>query len=266
MDRRHRADARGLVARLTEVSASTRLPPRRSTPPAAEPTLSVHGSYLHVRVAADRTRSSPRLAVARRRRRAQRGHHFHERPISFLDDLDDRSRRTPRRAARLAVVPRDAAARHRDQLPPRGRPDRGRRRAARRPVARGRGSRRMLTTWWRSAAGSPPAPPPRAPPLRVRGARRRGPRGRRGRASPGNVALADVAKATRRRWPPSRAPATGARVVQRLRDADRAAHERHDEGADARHRVVAAGSLIAGLLGMNVTVPLDKDDPCRSGS
>ena len=81
----------GLVARLTEAFTPRRHHRRGARRrQAASRSSSVHGSYLHVRVAAEpdaeQPRDSPWLAVVAAPNAVITSH---ERPITFLDDLDD---------------------------------------------------------------------------------------------------------------------------------------------------------------------------------
>ena len=80
----------GLVARLTEAFSLDDTTAEALDAAGSEPVLTVHGSYLHVRVAAEpdaeHPRDSPWLAVVAAPNAVITSH---ERPITFLDDLDD---------------------------------------------------------------------------------------------------------------------------------------------------------------------------------
>ena len=80
----------GLVARLTEAFSLDDSTAEALDAAGTRAGLEVHGSYLHVRVAAEpdaaHPRDSPWLAVVAAPNAVIT---FHERPITFLDDLDD---------------------------------------------------------------------------------------------------------------------------------------------------------------------------------
>ena len=80
----------GLVARLTEAFHLDDGTAAALDAAGTEPALKVHGSYLHVRVVAEpdaaHPRDSPWLAVVAAPNAVITSH---ERPITFLDDLDD---------------------------------------------------------------------------------------------------------------------------------------------------------------------------------
>jgi len=80
----------GLVARLTEAFGLDEGTARALDGPVHEPTLSVHGSYLHVTVVAEPDPEQPKRSpwlTAVAAPNAVVTHHAE--PVSFLDDLDD---------------------------------------------------------------------------------------------------------------------------------------------------------------------------------
>ena len=234
----------GLVARLTEVFSLDDTTAEALDAAGTEPVLTVHGSYLHVRVAAEpdaeHPRDTPWLAVVAAPNAVIT---LHERPITFLDDLDDQVQADAAYGlldsqSFLATLLHVTVTSYHgaidrieddiERLDDRSLRDRGGRRMLNELVevrSRIAGLRRLLAKHryvYGALSGVVLGEPDAEP-------------------SPGNLALSDVAKAYRRRDDRRRGcPRARARVVQRLRDAHRPADERHDEGPDARHRAAPA--------------------------
>ena len=255
----------GLVARLTEVFSLDDTTAEALDAAGTEPVLAVHGSYLHVRVAAEpdaeHPRDSPWLAVVAAPNAVVT---FHERPITFLDDLDDQVQADAAyglldsQSFLATLLHTTVTSYHRavdrieddvERLDDRS--------------LRDRGGRRMLNDLVEIRS-------------RIAGLRRLLARHRYvyaalsgvflgdadAEASPGKVALSDVAKS----FAEAMAAVEGARelVLGSFNVyATRTAQRTNDtmKVLTLVTVLLLPGSLIAGLLGMNVIVPLDKDSP-----
>ena len=255
----------GLVARLTEAFSLDDSTADALDSEPKEPVLTVHGSYLHVCVAAEpdaeHPRDTPWLAVVAAPNAVITSH---ERPIEFLDDLDDQVQADAAYGlldsqSFLATLLHVTVTSYHGAI---DRVEDDIERLDDRSL-RDRGGRRMLNDLVevRSRIAS----------LRRLLARHRYVYGALGgvvlgdaetEASPGNVALSDVAKA----YTDAMAAVEGARelVLGSFNVyATRTAQRTNDtmKVLTLVTVLLLPGSLIAGLLGMNVIVPLDKDNP-----
>lgn len=255
----------GLVARLTEAFSLDDSTADALDSAPTRPVLMVHGSYLHVCVAAEpdaeHPRDTPWLAVVAAPNAVITSH---ERPIEFLDDLDDQVQADAAYGlldsqSFLATLLHVTVTSYHGAI---DRVEDDIERLDDRSL-RDRGGRRMLNDLVevRSRIAS----------LRRLLARHRYVYGALGgvvlgdaeaEASPGNVALSDVAKA----YTDAMAAVEGARelVLGSFNVyATRTAQRTNDtmKVLTLVTVLLLPGSLIAGLLGMNVIVPLDKDNP-----
>jgi magnesium transporter len=255
----------GLVARLTEAFSLDDTTAEALDAAGNEPVLTVHGSYLHVRVTAEpdpeHPRDSPWLAVVAAPNAVIT---FHELPITFLDDLDDQVQADAAYGlldsqsflATLLHVTVTSYHRAVDRIE-----DDVERLDDR--SLRDRGGRRMLNDLVEIRS-------------RIAGLRRLLARHRyvyaaldgvvlgdaKAETAPGIVALADVGKS----FAVAMAAVEGARelVLGSFNVyATRTAQRTNDtmKVLTLVTVLLLPGSLIAGLLGMNVIVPLDKDNP-----
>ena len=255
----------GLVARLTEAFSLDDSTAEALDAAGTEPALKVHGSYLHVRVVAEpdaaHPRDSPWLAVVAAPNAVITSH---EQPITFLDDLDDQVQADAAyglldsQSFLATLLHVTVTSYHRavdrieddvEQLDDRSLRDRGERRMLNDLVevrSRIAGLRRILAKHRYVYAALDGV---------VLG-------DAKAEASPGNVALADVAKS----YAEAMAAVEGARelVLGSFNVyATRTAQRTNDtmKVLTLVTVLLLPGSLIAGLLGMNVMVPLDKDSP-----
>jgi magnesium transporter len=255
----------GLVARLTEAFSLDDTTAEALDAAGSEPVLTVHGSYLHVRVAAEpdpeRPRDSPWLAVVAAPNAVIT---FHELPITFLDDLDDQVQADAAYGlldsqSFLATLLHVAVTSYHgaidrieddiERLDDRSLRDRGGRRMLNELVeVRSRiASLRRLLAKHRYVYGALSGV--------VLG-------DTESEASTGNLALSDVSKA----YADAMIAVEGARelVLGSFNVyATRTAQRTNDtmKVLTLVTVLLLPGSLIAGLLGMNVIVPLDKDNP-----
>jgi magnesium transporter len=255
----------GLVARLTEVFSLDDTTAEALEGAGTDPVLTVHGSYLHVRVAAEpdaeHPRDTPWLAVVAAPNAVIT---LHERPITFLDDLDDRVQADASYGlldsqSFLATLLHVAVTSYHgaidrieddiERLDDRSLRDRGGRRMLNELVevrSRIAGLRRLLAKHryvYGALSGVVLGDPDAEP-------------------SPANLALSDVAKA----YADAMIAVEGARelVLGSFNVyATRTAQRTNDtmKVLTLVTVLLLPGSLIAGLLGMNVIVPLDKDNP-----
>jgi magnesium transporter len=255
----------GLVARLTEAFSLDHTTATALDAAGTKPVLSVHGSYLHVNVAAEpdpgHPRDSPWLTVVAAPNAVVT---FHGQPITFLDDLDDQvqadasyglleSQSFLATVLHLTVTSYlravDRIEDDVERLDDRSLRDRGGQRLLGELVeVRGRIAllRRLLARHRYVYAG-------------LDGVILGDPNAER---IPGIVALTDVAK----RYADAMAAVEAARelVLGSFNVyATRTAQRTNDtmKVLTLVTVLLLPGSLIAGLLGMNVIVPLDKDSP-----
>jgi magnesium transporter len=255
----------GLVARLTKVFSLDDTTAEALEGAGTEPVLTVHGSYLHVRVAAEpdaeHPRDTPWLAVVAAPNAVVT---LHERPITFLDDLDDQVQADAAYGlldsqSFLATLLHVTVTSYHgaidrieddiERLDDRSLRDRGGRRMLNELVeVRSRiASLRRLLAKHRYVYGA------------LSGVVLGDPETE---ASPGNLALSDVAKA----YADAMIAVEGARelVLGSFNVyATRTAQRTNDtmKVLTLVTVLLLPGSMIAGLLGMNVIVPLDKDNP-----
>ncbi|HET7829846.1 MAG TPA: CorA family divalent cation transporter [Candidatus Limnocylindrales bacterium] len=255
----------GLVTRLTHAFELDHSTATALDAAVAEPTLSVHGSYLHITVAAEpspsRPRDSPWLTAVAAPNAVITSH---EQPIAFLEDLDeqvqadtayglldsqsflatllhmtvtsylravDRIEEDVERLDELSLTDRRQKRLLRDLVTVRGRIAELRRLLARHRYVYGALDGVVL--------GEPG-----------------------GEAAPAVAALADVAK----RYAEAMVAIEGARelVLGSFNVFSTRTAQRTNDTMKVLTLVTVLllpGSLIAGLLGMNVVVPLNKDDP-----